>query len=129
MSNAKHTPGPWRIGGAHGECIQAPMPSFNFIEFTTKPGYQTILDCRESYMTIGVQPWIRFEPNAFSEMQEANARLIAAAPEMLAALEEATGMIASEWCRLPYDSTHDCGDANCTATKFSRLIAKAKGGV
>ena len=53
---AKHTPGPWTIGG--------------------------------------VQPWIQwmqFEPEQWSEMQKANARLIAAAPDLLEACDELLG--------------------------------------
>ena len=56
---------------------------------------------------------------------EANARLIAASPEMLAALEKLTALAANQ---LDQSATHD-GLENCKALADARqAISKAKGG-
>ena len=68
MSAAKHTPGPWSAGVRSG----------NFIDIThsnNQPGAITRALCRVQAR----QSWVA--------EAEANARLIAAAPELLAALE------------------------------------------
>lgn len=85
MSNAQHTPGPWRTGGKDGRIIYA-ADGFAVADATVFHG--------------------RHE----GEHSE-NARLIAAAPELLAALERIA--------ELSYDSE---------ATRVAReAIAKARG--
>jgi hypothetical protein len=62
---SKHTPGPW-TAGIHGLTVDAVHPVRNDATGTTP---------------------VAFISGYFGEAQEANARLIAAAPELLAALE------------------------------------------
>ncbi len=88
----KHTPGPWEWKDVPGagleirgpvhlvECVELPkgIPEIPInIYGLAQP--QNIL--------IGYERWVQFEPNGWSEMQEANARLIADAPAMHLALE------------------------------------------
>jgi hypothetical protein len=64
MSNTKHTPGPWQHGANYGACVY-------------------VFDENRSYniATLGPTP-------VMGGSCEANARLIAAAPELLEALKE-----------------------------------------
>lgn len=86
----EHTPGPWRV---KNELILAPMPRMNFLEFVTTDGYQPILDRSERWLTMGLQPWVQFPPVEWTKMQEANASLISAAPDLLDRLEKTTDWI------------------------------------
>lgn len=72
MSEAKHTPGPWHVGdqGA-GYPVRAEQPKW-------QGGGRAICACRPANRT-----------NEAHQEAHANARLIAAAPELLAALEQA----------------------------------------
>jgi hypothetical protein len=82
----KHTPGPWRVNGSN---IEAPVPfKANCVEFVLKEGYQPILGM-DPRVILAYLPWIQFEEKRWREMQAANARLIAAAPDLLAALCDA----------------------------------------
>ena len=67
MSEAKHTPGPWE---ASGNLVRSPMHQPEGL-----PRGVQIVECRDGY----------FLPH--TEEAKANARLIAAAPELLEALE------------------------------------------
>ena len=87
----KHTPGPWHVGGLQGTGRAAIVYS---------PDGYSICDCKSYH---GKREW--------SEM-EANARLIAAAPDLLAALEY--------W----FDSN---ADSKKLAGMARAAIAKAKG--
>jgi hypothetical protein len=95
MSDTKHTPGPWILDfphpGTDGESLVS--PSYHFV------------DAGKGYY-----------PNGFGlslVASEADARLIAAAPELLEALE-----MAQLW--LDYDGRYDM-------QKINAAIAKAKG--
>ena len=84
---AKHTPGPWAVEHREGD-----MP---YIVADQGKAWDNPVICNlyedvtpEDSVTIG--PWLEAHPNA-----NANARLIAAAPKLLAALEAAyTSLIA-----------------------------------
>ena len=72
MSEAKHTPGPWEFGPNHsstglaGQLVVRPAGEFPHGE------------------------WVADVGSMYDDHREANARLIAAAPELLAALQEVT---------------------------------------
>src|SRR5690242_7581409 len=66
----EHTPGPWRVSNAHGLCVAA-------------AGVGVIADLDDELIA---QP----------QHAEANARLIAAAPELLACLKEALELIQED---------------------------------
>ena len=69
MSNAKHTQGPWRVGGTEQRVI-----------FADNGDVVARIACYG-------------EQSETPEADKANARLIAAAPELLAALQWAVGFI------------------------------------
>ena len=85
MSKAKHSPAPWKIstepGGRHG--IKDGMG--NYVGFTSLP-YK--IDMSQNDGESWLEMMTRMEPEICwrDEVQEANTRLIAAAPDMLAAL-------------------------------------------
>jgi hypothetical protein len=118
MTNAKHTPGPWRIvNDGNYRLIEADIgKSWNnptvchlFVDVTP-----------EDSVTIG--PWY----NSFDN-DEANARLIAAAPDLLAALE---ALLNDDFADL--FSARSADDARMAREllriQASKAIAKAKGG-
>lgn len=114
MSEKKHTPGEW---------------------FTHQEGHSTVyVECR-----IGgglIQAVAKCGPTAAGrEQQEANARLIAAAPELLEALQEAKA--ALEWCVEQGGGPtceHESGGVVCFCKENKAIssaraaIAKATGG-
>ncbi|MFN3731329.1 hypothetical protein [Comamonas testosteroni] len=105
MSEAKHTPGPWE---ATGNLVRSPMHQPEGL-----PRGVQIVECRDGY----------FLPH--TEEAKANARLIAAAPELLEALQEFD------------DAMKEAGDWPGTTNELQRLlgvvdkaraaIAKSKG--
>lgn len=103
--NTKHTPGPWRIGDA-GHTVFGPRVS-------DVRDLQTVAKLVRGNKTIDT--W------------KANARLIAAAPELLAALERVVPWIG----RMIADGGHMAGllpqDAVGSLDRAEAAIAKAKG--
>ena len=100
MSNIKHTPGPWEAayGIGAGWTIKG-TPNIN--EFTV---YNFDEGQKIPVFTLRKEPektpfmdeqWIQFPIREWEEMQKANARLIAAAPELLELLRQATQMLES----------------------------------
>ena len=71
--NAKHTPGPWE---AVGNLVRSPMVQPQGLS----KGVQ-IAECRDAYFL------------SHTEESKANARLIAAAPELLEALQEMVSLV------------------------------------
>ena len=104
MSEAKHTPGPWE---ATGNLVRSPMHQPEGL-----PRGVQIVECRDGY----------FLPHTAEA--KANARLIAAAPELLEALKAATDALAGGlWDYGPGQDEHEkCNDVieSCRA-----VIAKA----
>jgi hypothetical protein len=96
MSDNKHTPGPWRVGDA-GTTVFGPP--------TGNPAPRTI-----GYIT-------RHATEGATD--RANARLMAAAPDILAALEDVETFIT--------DGTWDPHDASMQLAQVRAAIAKAEG--
>ena len=103
MSTANHTPGPWQL----------------LAEEVDKPYIRvrgTRLGGRYKVANVVTPTFEDVHPREAEETR-ANARLIAAAPEMLEMLEAV------------YDWQHGHGSGvTCTETDLRKLIAKAKGG-
>ena len=108
MSEAKHTPGPWK---------KAERPNGPWWHISADYGLDKYKGCgRQAVACVhGVSK--RRGESAYSEMFEANARLIAAAPELLDALRYIEGVaLANEPRDLP-----------TIAAKARAAIAKATG--
>lgn len=95
MNTDRHTPGPWHIDrdGKHPYIVAG----------DTQPAWNRPVVCYlyrdvtpENSVTIGA--WLRSEENA-----EANARLIAAAPALLAALRDCVQFLEIAWDRCEGD--------------------------
>jgi len=113
MSEPKHTPGPWRYteGQLYGQ-----MPRMDCVEFVIRAGEQPIFEWDKKVL-IGYEPWIQFKPKEMDEIHKANGHLIAAAPDMLEALE---------WC-LKMFKILNTGYHTYEIEILNRAIAKAKG--
>jgi hypothetical protein len=100
---ARHTAGPWVVTSENAGL------GFNvYADKKTRIGH-----------TVGFEPRPGSNERKLStEEAEANARLIAAAPELLEALKDMVAM--EEWDEVPIDSP-------CTVGKAKRAIAKAGG--
>lgn len=108
----KHTPGPWyavkssnngwEICGVLGDLPERR----NMVEFTYASNKPVLLF---------VEPWHQFPNEKWNEMQQANARLIAAAPDLLAALSD---LLAIEGIQ---------GDRGVVISKACAAIKKARG--
>ena len=101
MSNSKHTPGPWSLK----DC------GYKFIVSKTGDGYITRDVCRMDGSTMA----------AFA--QEANARLIAAAPDLLAVVKQ----MQSALSRCFGAHAPDEGDRHRALAQARAAIAKATG--
>lgn len=105
MNEAKHTPGPWHVDAVHSEalhevCMTNPPP---------KEGNPVVLASVEYDQDRGTCPTLR-EANA-------NARLIAAAPDLLAACQAAMAFV----------STWQHGFEDAFVGQMRAAIAKATG--
>lgn len=102
--NAKHTPGPWMYSGAG----------------SIKRDY-TAIGCTDGE-TIATA-WGHSNSGFFvsEEEKEANARLIAAAPELLEALQEAISLIES------IDGRDNSCDPRSDISDLKAVVAKAMG--
>jgi len=107
-----HTPGKWEaVGEGMGSEIYGNVPfDSNCIEFTLKKGRQLLF----------YAPFVQFPSKEYQEMQTANARLIASAPELLEAGKEVLHII--EMCHIPGSSNPESATG-----KLRKAIAKAEG--
>lgn len=104
MSEKKFTPGPWRIFGANRyECPGIDAESTSIIVFGRR--FDQNQNC-------GVQG------NTLEECQ-ANARLIAAAPELLEALKRAV-----EWMEAPDESAFSDQDLNAARAAIAKALGE-----
>ncbi len=98
-----HTPGPWRSESPY---VSAPSGEHRTI----------VADCDQSFS---------------DDECEANTRLIAAAPELLAALEQAVAVIASDElkgaCQVAQIHGMPYGGPTVNVAEIRALIAKARG--
>ena len=113
MSDAKHTPGPWRAGTEQG------------LSYHLSPRIPILRDANGTTYAIGEvsYPTTPYGTNG-AEQRAANARLIAAAPELLAALEDMLG--GWRYIRQAHGDLYGVGwDRAQDAAE--KAIAKAKG--
>lgn len=84
MSNTKHTPGPWSVDGHNlTAVIGVEIKQGITQEWTT---YKHICDCNYGHAV----------PEAHFEENRANAKLIAAAPEMYRLLKEISQLVGDQ---------------------------------
>lgn len=117
MGEAKHTPGPFAVGPTHRESEGKTWLTFSYQAAVEHPNGLTdlaVVDVAE-------------------EEGEANARLFAAAPDLLAAcVEAAEHGRHPESCgwwdkRHPQALMHDVGVCDCYLSRLRAAIAKAEG--
>jgi hypothetical protein len=107
---AEHTPGPWEVGGVGNTCV---TPS------TDKQ--ERICVCWDTFpKQLDDGSW-----EDHTQEIQANARLIAAAPELLAALKECRDRL-SDWVECS-DRNEDVADDNAALEMAIAAIAKAEG--
>jgi hypothetical protein len=110
MNEAKHTPGPWSFDGDGFDSVAAQhCGTDGYIVF------QVLGDDKLNSIC-------EIDPQTDDSEAEANARLIAAAPDLLKALE-----IAEDMLKQCMKQTHFTLGACGNMTKISEIIAKAKG--
>lgn len=109
MSSAQHTPGPWMVTNPNygsGLCIESTMGSV------------------VAHTAVYSNPRFPVSSRISSESAEANARLIASAPELLAALKEADYRLSFH-----FGFTATTGHwGNILRSDLRAVIAKAEGG-
>lgn len=119
MSAFKHTPGPWEVDAAYGWIEHSVWPAKAHAQVVARNG--------ES-----MTPVARCQSNARATDNHANARLIAAAPELLAALEEMVCWHAKREAALHAVSGGEgllpIGLQNAEVQQAMHAIAKATGG-
>lgn len=85
MSEAKHTPGPWMVTG-HGAGKGMISHQTGNVAFTAFPR-DVVEDCEDGESWIDMRERTQPERDRIHAEKMANAHLIAAAPEMLAAMK------------------------------------------
>ena len=109
---SKHTPGPWSVGEVSHKKQRVDIDSRSYDEFMDNQRWTGLA------RTYGCEDY----PEKGSEAMMANARLIAAAPELLEALR---GMLALDE---EHHQRGHCDDDVCAEVRKARAaIAKAKG--
>ena len=127
----KHTPGPWEIknvpSAGIGIFAKVDIGKSDMSNGVLQPIYNVsvkpMLQVQDDGMVVAqlcYESWRQFPSTNFKEMQEANARLIASAPELLKALKR---FVESSPC------SNGCKKDDMTCdTQFAKyVIAKAEG--
>lgn len=131
MSETKFTPGPWKAEdkvGAGWE-IDAVLPEGFQFDATChgasgKPWFQVWVLHESKSISFCSERWVQFETQQWKEMQAANAHLIAAAPELYAACNDA--MIELSYLIDQVEARHD--SSPCEAlVKCREALRKARG--
>jgi hypothetical protein len=114
METATHVPGPWKFGRTK------PIAGIDVTRgWFIQPDHKgTWLDIGEVYMT----------PTYDEATQEANARLIAAAPELLAACEDVVSNIDGLSKGMPANEPWGADSVHQWERRLKAAIAKATGG-
>lgn len=103
MSETKHTPGPWRHARTPHKYNDGSTQTFGPDGVFSADGEESICQVYGIYSNTRLEE-IKNDPRVQKGI--ANARLIAAAPELLAALEAVQGTIWAD-CRIPLDVRKD----------------------
>ena len=122
---SKHTPGAWKVVDAPGAGLQiaavipkgARMGVHSYHAGEADTGEEGMLyTLRKNHpVTLADARWVQFSGKEWDAMQEANANLIAAAPELL------------EACEAYLRAMEKHGHSDKTGRLMSSAIAKAKG--
>ncbi|QBF27186.1 hypothetical protein EXN22_16350 [Pseudomonas tructae] len=112
---SKHTPGPWEV--LNGLLVFSALgaDSGDGVKATTSDGWM-IADCGGCETNSEIGP-VELGPGVLL----ANARLIAAAPELLVVAQEFLEALAEQGILC------ECGEADCRTTRARAAIAKARG--
>lgn len=130
---SKHSPGPWSfrdVSGA-GFGIFVDVRSVMGEKFVDLVSVFESNSLPEPKFQIAYERWVQFPKYEWREMQEANGRLMAAAPDLLLAAQEAMRLI--EQLEIMANSAADIykhelrGDAECFRRRIAPAIEKAIG--
>jgi hypothetical protein len=126
-----HTPGPWRYEDvpSAGLEIMGPVHLVDAVELPkgipAKPINIFGLASPQNVL-LSYERWVQFEPKGWHEMQVANARLIAAAPDLLEALTRIVKL--RKPCSYPTQTDQETHcEETCRWCKARAAIAKAEG--
>ena len=127
MSKAKHTPGPWEAGnlGIPGRfpCVFI-GPHLNYRD-NSGNSFRACITINEGPTPEDVERGSGF--GATTETAEANARLIAAAPDLLKALEELYDKCEAHFKATGYPASFHAGIGISTINRTRAAIAKVEG--
>jgi hypothetical protein len=117
MNDTKHTPGPWECRKTAGAGLQI----YGNVSAALGEDFAEVVQIFDTFnhppkFMVAYERWVQFPQREWNEMQEANARLIAAAPDLLRVAELLVSWLDEE------EGSHKLCDAARAA------IAAATGG-
>lgn len=94
----KYSQGPWTWENVAGSGLQikADVAATMGIDFTKVVNIFEMHTYQPPRFQIAFERWVQFPKREWDEMQEANARLMAAAPDLLHAVEQARDLLATK---------------------------------